>query len=344
MAEDNHFRSNYMEGINKFQGARTRAFWQDMLSLLRGKSAELLSFEDIRRRLRLREESYRGLQDIPVDQIVGSVGRYNDFSSTFLPKSNDMRDRWSRVYATMNSLQGVPPIEVYKVGSVYFVRDGNHRVSVARQIGSKTIQAYVTELPSSFHLEPGMTLEDVEQGANYIAFLDETGLPLTRPNHINLQLSERSRYPELLGHIYLHAQVMEQRLGQPVSMEEAAANWYDNVFRPAVTLIRKYNVLSETGEAHKRTEADLYIWMVDHLRDVRQQYGSAAEIRKFSHALIDYLNEKSIAIPRDLLDEDDNSVILSRSQVMAAMNQANEQNGDADHETHETPQETNDYS
>lgn len=344
MAEDNHFRSNYMEGINKFQGARTRAFWQDMLSLLRGKSAELLSFEDIRRRLRLREESYRGLMDIPVDQIVGSVGRYNDFSSTFLPKSNDMRERWSRVYATMNSMQGVPPIEVYKVGNVYFVRDGNHRVSVARQIGSKTIQAYVTELPSSFHLEPGMTLEDVEQGANYIAFLDETGLPLTRPNHINLQLSEHSRYPELLGHIYLHAQVMEQRLGQPVSMEEAAANWYDNVFRPAVTLIRKYNVLSETGEAHKRTEADLYIWMVDHLRDVRQQYGSTAEIRKFSHALIDYLNEKSIAIPRDLLDEDDNSVILSRSQVMAAMEQANVQNGHDDHESYEAQQESEDYS
>ena len=344
MAEDNHFRSNYMEGINKFQGARTRAFWQDMLSLLRGKSAELLSFDDIRRRLRLREESYRGLQDIPVDQIVGSVGRYNDFSSTFLPKSNDMRDRWSRVYATMNSMQGVPPIEVYKVGSVYFVRDGNHRVSVARQISSKTIQAYVTELPSSFHLEPGMTLEDVEQGANYIAFLEETGLPYTRPNHINLQLSEHSRYPELLGHIYLHAQVMEQRLGEPVSMEEAAANWYDNVFRPAVTLIRKYNVLSETGEAHKRTEADLYLWMVDHLRDVRQQYGNTTETRKFSHALIDYLNEKSIAIPHDLLDEDDNSVILSRSQVMAAMNRANSQNGHDDHEPQDAQQETRDAS
>ncbi|MCA9884722.1 MAG: hypothetical protein H6670_15050 [Anaerolineaceae bacterium] len=341
MAEDNHFRSNYIEGISKFQGARTRAFWQDVLSLLRGKSAELLSFEDIRRRLRLREESYRGLQDIPVDQIVGSVGRYNDFTSSFLPKSNDMRERWSRVYATVNSMQGVPPIEVYKVGDAYFVRDGNHRVSVARQIGSKTIQAYVTELPSSFHLEPGMTLEDVEQGANYIAFLEETGLPHTRPNHINLQLSEHSRYPELLGHIYLHAQVMEQRLGHPISMEEAAANWYDNVFRPAVTLIRKYNVLSETGEEHHRTEADLYLWMVDHLRDVRQQYGNTTEVRKFSHALIDYLNQKSIAIPLDLLDEDDSSVILSRSQVMAAIQQANNHSDSNGHA--EPEEEKSDY-
>lgn len=323
MAEDQNFRSSYIEGISKFQGLRARAFWQDMLSLFRGKSAELLSFDEIRQRLRLREESYRGLQDIPLDKIVGSVGRYNDFSHTFLPKSNVMRERWSRVYATVNSMQGVPPIEVFKVGEAYFVRDGNHRVSVARQIGSKTIQAHVTELPSAFHLQPGMTMEDVEQAANYIAFLDETELPRTRPNHINMQLTEPSRYPELLGHIYLHAQVLEQTRGEPVSMDEAAANWYDNVFRPAITLIRKYNVLSEAGEERKRSEGDLYLWMVDHLRDVRRQYGAEAEARKFSHALIDYLTQKRIAIPRDLLDEDDNSVILSRAQVMAAIEQAN---------------------
>ncbi|QPC82677.1 hypothetical protein G4Y79_23830 [Phototrophicus methaneseepsis] len=341
MAEDQSFRSNYMEGINKFQGLRSRAFWQDMLALFRGKSAELLSFEEIRQRLRLREESYRGLQDIPVDKIVGSVGRYNDFSRTFLPKSNDMRERWSRVYATMNSMQGVPPIEVFKVGDAYFVRDGNHRVSVARQIGSKTIQAHVTELPSAFHLEPGMTMADVEQAANYIAFLEETGLPQTRPNHINMQLSEPSRYPEMLGHIYLHAQVLERTRGEPVSMEEAAANWYDNVFRPAITLIRKYNVLTESGEENKRTEGDLYLWMVDHLRDVRRQYGAEAETRKFSHALIDYLTEKKLAIPRDLLDENDNSVILSRAQVMAAIQQATT-NSDAqsDHEDDEAADRT----
>lgn len=319
MDDDSSFKQNYMEGLNIFNSARARAFLEDMFNLLRGKSTELLSFEDIRARLRLREESYKGLQDIEVDKIVGSVGRYKDFTSTFLPRSNDMRERWSRVYAQINSMEGVPPIEVYKVGDTYFVRDGNHRVSIARQIGAKTIQAHVTELPTSIHIEPGMTLRDLDAAASYAAFLDETGLRSTRPHHQSIQLSEPSRYPELLGHIYLHAQVREQAQGAPVSMTEAAADWYDNVYRPAVTLIRKHKILELADEEGRRTEADMYLWMIDHLRDLRQQYGNESRSRKFSHALVDYLTEKKIPIPRELLQEDDDSVVISRTQVMKAI-------------------------
>lgn len=319
MAEDPTFRSNYIEGINKFQSARQQAFLQEMVSLLRGKSAELLSFEDIRTRLRLREESYKGLQDIPVDQIKGSVGRYHEFTNNFLPKKSEMKDRWSRVYAKVNSLEGVPPIEVYKVGDVYFVRDGNHRVSVARQIGAKTIQAHVTELPTSVQISPETTLKDLDEAAAYVAFLEETGLKQTRHHHQSMQLSEPSRYPELMGHIYLHAQVMEMTRGEPVSMSVAAADWYDNVYRPALTLIRKYNILERAQGQEHRTEADLYLWMVDHLREVRQQFGHDTRTRKFSDALVDYLSQKKMPIPRELLDEKDQSVVLSRTQVLRAV-------------------------
>lgn len=323
MAEDPSFRSNYIEGVGKFQGMRARAFWQEVIALLRGKSAELLSFDDIRARLRLREESYRGLQDIPVEMIKGSVGRYRDFTSTFLPRSNEMRERWSRVYAKVSSMEGVPPIEVFKVGDVYFVRDGNHRVSVARQISAKTIQAHVTELPTDIHLSSGTTLEDLDAAMSYLAFLDESKIKQVRPHLQSIQLSEPSRYPELLGHIYLHAQVMEQLRGGPVEMADASADWYDNVYRPAVTLIRKHDVLNLTGESD-RTEADLYLWMVDHLREVRRQYGNESRTRRFSHALVDYLSQKKIAIPRDLINEDDQSVMLSRSQVIEAVRVARE--------------------
>jgi len=324
MAEDRSFQTSYLEGVNKFQNARTRAFMQEMVNLLRGQSAELLSFEDVRARLRLREESYKGLHDIPLDQIVGSVGRYNEFTKTFLPRTGEMKERWSRVYAKMNSLEGVPPIEVYKVGDAYFVRDGNHRVSVAREIKAKTIQAHVTELPTFVQIKPGMTIADLDDAAAYINFLEETQLKHTRHHHTSMQLSEPSRYSELLGHIYLHGQVMEQMRGEPVKMSEAAADWYDNVFRPAVTLIRKHGVLALTGENHKLTEADVYLWMVDHLRDIRRQYGHESNTRKFSHALVDYLAEKKIPIPRELLDEDDQSVILSRTQAVHAVNDPND--------------------
>ena len=162
-----------------------------------------------------------------------------------------------------------------------------------------------------------MTLEDLDAAAAYVAFLDETELKFTRPHHQSIQLSDPSGYAELLGHIYLHGQVMEQLRGAPVKMSDAGADWYDKIFRPAVSLIRKYDVLERTHEEQKHTEADLYVWMVEHLRDIRRRYGNDEnEARKFSHALVDYLTEKKIPIPRDLLDEDDDSVLLSRTQVM----------------------------
>jgi len=102
-------------------------------------------------------------------------------------------------------------------------------------------------------------------------------------------------------------------------MAEAASDWYDNIYRPAVTLIRKHDVMKLTQHDRDQTEADLYIWMVDHLRDIRRQYGQEASARKFSHALVDYLAEKKIPIPRELLNEDDDSVILSRTQIMKAI-------------------------
>lgn len=314
MPDDASFQSNYMEGISKFQGVRAKAFWQELASLVRGKSTELLSFEDIRTRLRLKAESYRGLQDVPLDKIIGSVGRYNDFTRDFLPKTNEMRERWSRVYAQINSMQGVPPIEVYKVGDVYFVRDGNHRVSIAKQNGDKSIQAHVTELPTSVHIDASMSEDELNAATSYAVFLDETTLSQTRPYHQPINLSEPSRYPELMGHIYLHAQVLERVRNQPMGMSQAASDWYDNVYRPAVTLIRKYNILQLTGDK-RRTEADVYLWMIDHLREARNQLGEEAATRKFSDALVDYLTQKKIAIPRELLHEEDESVILSKMQI-----------------------------
>jgi len=316
MSDDPEFKGFYTEGINVFQNARRSAFLQEMFSLLRGQSAELLSFDDIKARLRLREESYRGLQDVPVAKIVGSVGRYRDFTNTFLPRGSTSRDRWSRVYAQVNSMEGVPPIELYKVGDVFFVRDGNHRVSVARQLGSETIQAHVTELPTSVKIEPGMSLEDLDRAGAYAAFLEESGLDNTRPHHQSLELSEPSRYSDLMGHIYLHKSLLEHQKGHEVNIEDAAADWYDRTYRPAVTLIRKYDVLEHM---EGRTEGDLYLWLVDHLREMREELGENAPSRSFSDALVDFLAERRIPIPKDLLMEKDDSVVLTKTQIMRAV-------------------------
>lgn len=291
---------------------------------MRGKSAELMSFEDIRSRLRLSDESYKGLQNIELDKIAGSVGRYRDFTSSFLPKSGKMQERWSRIYAQANSMAGLPPIEVYKVGEVYFVRDGNHRVSVARQLRAKTIEAHVTELRSPIPLHANISDEELDGGALYAQFLLETQLAKTRPHHQPLKLSEPSRYAGLLEHIYLHRDFLSQIERQEVYIRDAAAHWYDNVYRPAVTLIRKFGILESLDQKREvpRTETDLYMWMVEHLHEVREHLGTSTT-GTYSDALVDFLSEQSLTVPKELLVEHDESAPITRTQVMRTLEQQN---------------------
>lgn len=301
--------NQYREGLSAFQSARQRAFWSDLFSLIRGKPAELLSFDDIKQRLRLREESYLGLQQVPLSQIAGSVGRYHEFTSGFLPKRDNMQERWSRVYAVTTGSTGLDPVELYKVGNVYFVRDGNHRVSVARQLGSKTIEAHVTELPTSIAMHPGMTEEELDAAEAYADFLATTRLDRTRRHHQSITLTEPSRYYDLLGHVYLHQAVISESRGTPVPIEEAAADWYDTVYRPAVTLIRKYNILDERSD---RTEADLYLWMIDHLREVKDEMGDEPAARTYPDALLNYLASRRIPAPDALAQEEGDTVKIAR--------------------------------
>lgn len=321
MSYDQSFQNNMIEGISKFQSARMGAFWEEMSALIRGRTAELMSFEDIRSRLRLSEESYRGLHDIEIDKIAGSVGRYKDFTSSFLPRRGKMQERWSRIYAHANSMAGLPPIEVYKVADVYFVRDGNHRVSVARQLKAETIQAHVTELRTPIALHPKMSPEALDQATAYANFLAETELRQTRPHHQSLELTEPSRYGELMHHIYLHQRMLEEIEKREVLLREAAAHWYDEVYRPAVTLIRKHEVMesvsSNRGEK-MRTEADLYIWLISHLSAVQQEFGDSRSTT-YSDALVDFLSEKRIAVPKDLLNEDDATVPITQTRLMWAL-------------------------
>lgn len=329
MSYDPSFKHNMVEGASKFQSARMMAFWQEVAALMRGKSAELMSFEDIRARLRLSEESYKGIQDIDLDKIVGSVGRYRDFTSNFLPKSSKMQERWSRVYAQANSMAGLPPIEVYKVADVYFVRDGNHRVSVARQLKTRTIEAHVTELRTPIALHPGMSSQELDAATAYAEFLNETSLKITRPHHQALNLSEPSRYGELVEHIYLHQSLLEQVEKRTVTLRDASAHWYDNVYRPAVTLIRKYSVLEHVPagkDGHTRTEADLYVWMATHLHQVREHLGQEAT-GSYSDALVDFLSEKRLSVPKELLIENDDVAPITRTQVMRILQSEDSQNG-----------------
>jgi hypothetical protein len=177
----------------------------------------------------------------------------------------------------------------------------------------------VTELPTSIELRPGMTEEEINEAAAYAAFLEESGLARTRTHHQSLALSEPSRYADLLGHIYTHKALLEQIEKREVPIDEAAADWYDNIYRPAVTLIRKYGIMDYL---QGRTEADLYLWLVEHLREVREQYGEEAPSRKFSHALVDFLEDRNLPVPEELHYETDKTIEISRSYLERALEEA----------------------
>lgn len=322
MTEDNTFRHKYAEGISKFQSVRSKAFWQEILHHMTGKHRELMNFDKVRTRLHLHEEHYRGVHDVPLDQIAGSVGRYKDFTARFLPKSNDMKERWSQVYAVANSMVGLPPIELYQVGDVYFVRDGNHRVSVARELGSKTIEAHVIELPTTVPFRPGMSSQQIESAKAYADFLEETSLSRAVPGHESIELTLPSRYHELMGFIFLHQRLLEQIEGHPLTTEAVTAHWYHSVYKPAIDLIRKHRVMERVKDRKAaRTEGDLYLWLMNNLLDLRHQYGDKSPVKSFSGALKTYLEEEKVKVPAELESEDDQSVLLSRAQAQQAKGQ-----------------------
>jgi len=256
-----------------FQRARRHADVRAVLALLGRADERLLSYEDVRRRLRAIESPVRTLEDIPLDAIVGSVGRYQDFTREFLPLVDEDRGRWVGVKLAMTGLEGVPPIEVYRLGDAYFVKDGNHRVSVARQLGSKYIQAYVTPVHVRVPFGPDVDRDGLIIASELAAFLEETHLDELRPV-ADLRVTVPGQYPTLLEHIRVHRYFMGIDLGRPVAWLEAVAHWYDAVYLPVVDAIRAHGLL-ERFEG--RTETDLYLFLAEHRARLEEEFGWSIE-------------------------------------------------------------------
>jgi len=257
--------------------ARRKAFWSRLSGALglSGMPVNLLSFEEVQRKLRLTQNAYRGLQQVPLDKIVGSVGRYHDFTRTFLPLVESDSIRWQRV-AELQMESGLPPIELYKVGDAYFVKDGNHRVSVARHFGAKSIEAYVWEYETKVGGVPTHAdVDDLIVKAEYRAFLDRTRLDLRRPEQ-QIVLTEPGMYPALEEEIELYRVNLERIDSEPHTFEQAALAWYDMVYTLAVELIRESDVLAQFPG---RTEADLYVWVSAHRRELAERYGTQVSLR-----------------------------------------------------------------
>ncbi len=244
--------------------ARQSALVEDILGIFTRRSADLLSFEDVKSQLRLTQKNYRGIQDIEINRIRGSVGRYQDFTREFLPRNDSMRQRWQRVDA-IAIIRGMPPIEVYQVGEMYFVLDGNHRVSVARQSDMKTIQAHVWEYVTPVGLGSDAGVDEVLIKAEYAEFLNKTKLNDLRPEQ-EIVFTAPGHYREIECQIVMYQQVLEQIDQEPVDYSDAVTAWYDMLYTPSVQIIEERGVLELYPN---RTEADLFIWVWEHHEELR---------------------------------------------------------------------------
>jgi len=260
---------SFSSAVRDFHRARRKAALQAIMARLTGKSADLLSYEDVRRKLKARGTAPGGLKDIPLDAIVGSVGRYADFTRSFLPRQDSNRERWARVRVAVTDWGGLPPIKVYQVGDAYFVLDGNHRVSVARQVGATHIEAYVTEVRTKVPLSPDVQPDDLILKAEYADFLEHTHLDELRPE-ADLSVTAPGQYQVLEEHIEVHRYFMGLEQEREIPYEEAVGHWYDEVYWPVVQVIRERGILRDFPG---RTETDLYLWVSEHRAALGQELG-----------------------------------------------------------------------
>jgi len=251
-----------------FSQARRRAFFRRLWRFLTGQQEQgLLSFEEVRHKLKIRGQHYAGTQTIPIAEIAGSVGRYQEFNRAFLPQQEHIRERWKRIYEVAHGA-GFPPIDVYQIGDVYFVRDGHHRVSVLRELGATSVEATVTELDTAIPLSADVGEQDLDLKEEYAWFLEETGLD-DLVGTLDLETTLPGQYPKLLEHIAVHRHFLGLQEMREIAYPEAVVRWYNEVYLPLVRVIREDGILENFPG---RTEADLYLWVIEHRHYLAERY------------------------------------------------------------------------
>ncbi|PKO12514.1 MAG: universal stress protein UspA [Chloroflexi bacterium HGW-Chloroflexi-10] len=266
---DQNNRSKFHSALQDFYSAQRHAAVEEIVSRLTGAPSQLLQYEDVRRHFYALEAADSQLQDIPLDSIIGSVSRQNDFSRKLLPlNANDM-ERWAKVKTMVEELSGLPPIEVYQVGEAYFIIDGHHRASVARELKSTHIQAYVRKVFTRVPITPEDNFEDLILKSEYADFLTKTCLDELRPG-ADLHGTILGEYQSLLEHIKTHQYLFGINKKRAISLEEAVVDWYDHVYLPVINIIRTRNLMRKFSD---RTETDLYYWIMDYRNRKEQELG-----------------------------------------------------------------------
>ncbi len=202
-------------------------------------------FENIQKKEKAFDSKDRGLQTVPIKQIIGSVGRYQDFDEHFQFKSNAPSERFKSILDAMRTGKVLPPVKLYQIKDEYYVLDGNHRVSAAKKFHHDEILAAIIEfIPSSETLDNVLYKEK-------IAFCDRTGLPRS------ISLTEVGQYSHLISQIQEHYIYMKKETPD-ISFAASARDWYRTIYLPFCSIIKRGNIAETFPD---RTIADLYAYI-----------------------------------------------------------------------------------
>ena len=236
--------------ITSLKSAWTRIWGRNAPSSKQpGKREGIKSFKENQKIEEAVDQRDLGFREIPLKKIVGSVGRYRDFDSRFRLLKGLPPERLERIKEAIRTGKPLPPVLLYRIKDDYYVLDGNHRVSAAKEFGWSSIEARIIEyLPSKETLENIIYREKAD-------FERETGL------FDLIELTEVGQYPYLLKQITEHKSSLEKVNGAPVAFEKAARDWYDTIYRPLVAIVES----SKLSHAFpNRTLSDLFAYISFH--------------------------------------------------------------------------------
>jgi hypothetical protein len=265
-----------------FSRARRRQLLTRLATRLRREPGDLnliLPFEEVVEALGRRGERSLGLQTIPLDSIVGTVDRVREFDRRFRPTSQRVRGRWERMAEAQRRGQPMPPISVYRIGDMHFVKDGHHRVSVARAHGRDDIDAYVTEVLTEVAPGEALRLADLPLKSHQRVFYERVPLPPEARRRI--QLSNPWDYAKLAEGVEAWGFRAMQARREYISREEVAEAWFREDYEPIVAAIREADLVGKgtETEAYMRVVTERYRLMRTHEWDEGVLERLARELR-----------------------------------------------------------------
>jgi hypothetical protein len=255
-----------------FGRARRRRMLSSLAARLRGEPGDvnvILPFDEVVAALGRRGERRLGLQTVPLDSIVGTVDRQREFDRRFRPTSGRVRPRWERINVAQRRGDPMPPIDVYRIGELHFVKDGHHRVSVARALGHEDINAYVTEVVTEVGAERTIVLRDLPLKSHQRLFHER--VPLPEEARERIQLSDEWRYAALAEAVEAWGFRLIQRRGELLTRAEVAEAWFRDEYGPVVQMLREADLVrhgTET-EAYMRVAQLRYLILRTHEWDDR---------------------------------------------------------------------------